>query len=91
MIGCGVSELKRSYIWFWVQGDADIFFPTDFQLLERLDHYAVTRSVEKGLTEERISTVVSILFLRDHGPAKLAVPFPLICKVQLLGMSSITL
>lgn len=75
MIGCGISELERSKIWFWVQGDADIFFPTDFQLLERLDHYAVTRSVEKGLTEERISTVVSIPFLRDHGQPNLQFPF----------------
>jgi hypothetical protein len=41
------------------QGNADIFFPTDFQLLERLDHYAATGSAEMD-TSDRISTVVRI-------------------------------
>jgi len=53
----GLTKDHSSYL--EAMGDADIFFPTDFQLLERLDHYAVTRSAEKGLTEERISTVVT--------------------------------
>lgn len=52
------GETKDHSSYLEAMGNADIFFPTDFQLLERLDHYAATGSAEMD-TSDRISTVVT--------------------------------
>uniref|UniRef100_A0A7I4ESK1 Protein arginine methyltransferase NDUFAF7 n=1 Tax=Physcomitrium patens TaxID=3218 RepID=A0A7I4ESK1_PHYPA len=52
------GETKDHSTYLEAMGNADIFFPTDFQLLERLDHYSATLFA-KTETSERISTVVT--------------------------------
>lgn len=55
----------------FLQGDADIFFPTDFWLLERIDHYSsgwlksriehFDRSSKQGMKRRTITVYTSAL------------------------------
>jgi hypothetical protein len=52
-----------------LQGDADIFFPTDFWLLERIDHYCSgwlklqdDNSSKKGKKRRTITVSAVVLF-----------------------------
>jgi hypothetical protein len=57
-------------MFFLLQGDADIFFPTDFWLLENIDHYCSgwfkmhqDNSSKQG--KKRRTITVSLIFLNS--------------------------
>eukprot|EP00898_Chlorokybus_atmophyticus_P009186 jgi/Chlat1/9269/Chrsp99S08532 len=60
----GVNQDHSTYL--VPQGSADIFFPTNFKLLQRLDCAAATQSGQTGVTPDTTTALTTAEFMKKH-------------------------